>query len=137
MKELKFTTSKGEFILVDSIGRENYYEALRSEGMQVEHIGMVKDMTEEQFAEFVEMPLPSFEVDEDTGQFSRYDISARESFLSLIRSLGWYLWENPECPNQFCDNGYIGLGYNEKARCSLCEEVEERVFENPILLKKI
>jgi len=127
MKELKFSTSKGEFILVDSIGRENYYEVLRSEGLQVEHIGMVKEMTEEQFAEVVDSDEISDvehhayrEIYIDYTNDEQAFETARESFSSLIRSLGWYLFSN-NCPSL----------HHDKLRA------ESKTLYNPILLKKI
>jgi hypothetical protein len=34
-----------------------------------------------------------------------------------------------ECPNQWCEGGYIDQGYNEKWRCDYCQEEEDK--ENP------
>ena len=115
MKKLEFTTSKGEFIIVDSIGRENYYEVLRSEGLQVYHIGMLRDMTEEQFAEVFDEPI-------NHSRQGNYYSSYRQKFESLIKSLGWYLFENPY--SNFADE----TGY---------QEAESKTLYSPILLKKI
>lgn len=135
MKKLEFKTSKGSFILVDSIGRENYYEVLRSECLQVEQIGMVKNMTEEQFAEVVEWnEIHQFYPDYRIKEYSWYgDLTARESFESLVNSLGWYLLENP--------NGvsYSKMNDSEMDYRSFLSwhEAESKTLHNPILLKKI
>lgn len=35
-----------------------------------------------------------------------------------------------ECPNQFCEGGYIDWGYGEKARCHDCQENEDMEEDN-------
>jgi len=30
-----------------------------------------------------------------------------------------------ECPNQWCENGYIDQGYNQKWRCDYCQQEED------------
>ena len=112
MKVLEFKTSNGEFILEEA----NYKNLGRV---------LVKYMTEEQFAEVLDRSI-------HTGLFAHYvkDIpvniycykSGLESFESLIKPLGWYLFENP----------------NDK-QCGTIEwqEAESKTLYSPILLKKI
>ena len=33
--------------------------------------------------------------------------------------------EEYECPNQWCEGGYIDGGYGEKWRCEYCQEQED------------
>ena len=141
MKELKFTTSKGDFILVDSIGRENYYEVLRSEGLQVEHIGMVNEMTEEQFAEVVEHYNFGTKQNPDLG-FRNYTSTAfsidtgRQSFSSLVRSKGWYLWENPK-GKQYPDWRQYASTKQYQQHSMDWIQAESKTLYNPILLRKV
>ena len=116
MKKLEFTTGKGEFIL-----EEASYKNLGRV--------LVKYMTEEQFAEVVGLPLPSFEVDEETCSVTRYEISSKQSFESLIKSLGWYLWENPVPP--YAPND---ADFHESAKKWF--EAESKTLYNPVLFKK-
>ena len=114
MKKLEFKTSKGEFILEEASDK---------------NLGrvLVKYMTEEQFAEVID----KLEWSDGYFMYYRYDKSvhsfsetwtAKQSFESLIKSLGWYLWENP----------------NDK-QCGTIEwqEAESKTLYNPILLKKV
>lgn len=68
--------------------------------------------------------------------------TATESGHSLLKSKGLHV-SNPhtnfECPNQWCENGYIDQGYNEKWRCEYCQENEEleesaELLSNPLIL---
>lgn len=34
------------------------------------------------------------------------------------------------CPNQWCENGYIDQGYNEKWRCNYCQDQEDSETPN-------
>src|SRR5690606_16740301 len=103
MKELNFKTSKGNFILVDDEPRLKKFIPRDL----CELVGVVKDITEEQFAGVVNS-------DDDYGvtMFQNYvttsmdyfdeQINAKESFESLINSLGYYLFENPELKGGLC-----------------------------------
>lgn len=118
MKKLEFKTEKGEFILEEASDK-NLCRVL------------VKYMTEEQFAEVVDSELDShlnpnykdYLHDHNSGFEDKYTYyTAKQSFESLIKSLGWHLFENPF---KNCD-----LMVNNKAKA------EEKTFFNPILLKK-
>lgn len=137
MKILKFTTSKGGFALID--GKEQIDQTLKALLDEYTPVAKVSEMSEDQFGEVVESSI-------HTGLFAHYvkEIpvntycykSCLESFESLVRSLGWYLWHNP-C--QHPDNIEIqpaSLGwYYEKER--KYNESESKTLYNPILLKKI
>lgn len=124
MKELKFTTSKGEFLLLD--GKDSITERLSELLKEYEHYSVVKEMTEEQFCEVFDSSI-------HTSLFAHYvkDVpvniycykSGMESLSTLVRSLGWYLWENPIPPF--------------KERKSDWQEAESKTLYNPILLRKI
>ena len=117
MKKLEFKTSKGEFI-IEEASDKNLGRVL------------VKHMTEEKFTEVVD------KLEWSDGYFFmhyRYDKSlhsfsetwtAKQSFESLIKSLGWYLFENPFSSG--------GLCHSTKD----WKEAESKTFYNPILLKK-
>lgn len=128
MKKLEFTTSKGSFISVDadSDGRVKL-----PTNIEYQEIGRIKNMTEEQFAEVVDSSI-------HTGLFAHYvkDIpvntycynSAKESFESLVKSLGWYLWENPY------QEYHLSTWHDvDKEK----QEAESKTLYSPILLKKI
>ena len=141
MKELKFTTSKGEFLLVDcpSLG---YGEVLRySYKLGFKVIDFAKDMTEEQFAEVVD----KLEWSDGYFMYYRYDKSvhefaetwtAKDSFQSLVRSLGWYLWENPNGKQHPDWRQYASTKQYQQHSMDWIQ-AESKTLYSPILLKKI
>lgn len=117
MKKLEFKTSNGEFILEEASDK---------------NLGrvLVKYMTEEQFAEVVD----KLEWSDGYFMYYRYDKSlhsfsetwtAKQSFESLIKSLGWYLFENHSASGGLCNS------------IKDWKEAESKTLYNPILLKKI
>ena len=141
MKELKFTTSKGEFLLLD--GKDTITERLTELLKEYDHYAVVKEMTEEQFAEVVD----KLEWSDGYFMYYRYDKSvhsfsetwtAKQSFESLVKSLGWYLWENPLQSSPATDD--ISF-YESVEDMELCKskwlEAESKTLYSPILLKKI
>lgn len=54
-------------------------------------------------------------------------------FLSLSKDMteemAISIYNNFECDNQWCENGYIDMGYNEKLRCHFCQENEDNQDE--------
>lgn len=116
MKKLEFKTSKGEFILEESSDK---------------HLGrvLVKYMTEEQFAEVVDISFDTPRMYRDYFN-NMPGFTAKESFESLIKSLGWYLWENPVPP--YAPND---VDFHESAKKWF--EAESKTLYNPILLKKL
>lgn len=123
MKELQFSTEKGEFLLLD--GKDTITERLTELLKEYEHYSVVRDMTEEQFVRVVDSHY-SLLLDYNTREYT-YQISARESFESLVKSLGWSLRENP----------YRDPGLIPSAELDLYRKTNDKVFFNPILLKKI
>lgn len=129
MKELKFTTSKGEFLLLD--GKDTITERLAELLKEYDHYSVVKEMSEEQFEEVLDRSF-------HTGLFAHYvkDIpvniycykSGLESLESIIKSLGWYLFENPvsENPSKECMGDALSW-----------DQAESKTLYNPILTKKI
>lgn len=81
MKKLEFKTSKGSFMLVDSI---------EIEGIKLSEI------TEEQASEIVDKKIGYKNYLESTDVISNYScVTATKSLHSLIKSKGAYLYENP------------------------------------------
>ena len=58
-----------------------------------------------------------------------------KNFIYIVESKGFYWLEN-ECDNQFCENGKVDVGYNTLLNCSVCEEIEEKTFKNPLIFVK-
>ena len=158
MKVLDFKTIKGEFILLDLPKfNKNVTDAyvthidynLNNVTIQdidtgeyvfgaefafpVEIICSVKHMTEEQFAEVVDSTvkggiLACFK-DYTKGYYSNSIFTAKESFESLIKSLGWYLFENTVAVPMHKSNNI-----NEMSKYI---EAESKTLYNPVLLKKV
>lgn len=144
MKELKFTTGKGEFILVED--EPNLSKIIPWDFC--EFLGVVKTMTEEQFADVVDSELDShlnpnykdYLHDYNSGFEDEYIYyTAKESFESLVKSLGYYLFENPYQYDwdELCRYGHGDFSKNGKSSYDLYMEAELKTFRNPILLKKI
>lgn len=119
MKKLEFTTEKGVFILEEASDK---------------NLGrvLVKYMTEEQFDGVVDSITWRYTSGGSNTVYRNYLCnnevsgsgvleSAKQSFESLIKSLGWYLFENPY--KNFADE--IG-----------CDQAESKTLYNPVLLKK-
>lgn len=124
MKELKFETSKGEFLVVDDvndIGKNIPYDL-------VTKIGYIKNLTEEQASEVVE----SFtqEINNYTCHFNyvlnTHDITINsiESLHSLLESKGINLFENPY--------KQVNKEYFNKIHF---EQSEQKTFYNPYIFK--
>lgn len=131
MKTLKFTTSKGDFALMD--GTEQIDQTLKPLLDEYTPVAKVSEMSEEQFVEVVDST-------ETHPKYWNYNLSyfrefhAKESFESLVRSLGWYLWRNP------VQESIASLSENEQAHRQLdadWQEAESKTFYSPVLLKKI
>ena len=138
MKKLEFKTSKGEFILEEASDK---------------HLGrvLVKHMTEEQFADVVD--TASFFANKvfykNYGDFKAIDFrdivensfsSPRKSFESLIKSLGWNLFENPELIfSPYDPRSKTGRHeWHEKDLVELkWKQAESKTLYNPILLNKL
>lgn len=127
MKELNIITSKGNFILVDD--EPNLKKFIPWDLCTL--VGVVKYMTEQHFSEVVD----SFELFGNINVgYKNYAEeepvldTAKESFSSLVKSLGWYLWRNPvsEKPSKECMGDALTW-----------QQAESKTLYNPILLKKI
>lgn len=77
--------------------------------------------------------------------FPNVIVGHRQCFVELLSANGIVLsnpYSNFECPNQWCENGYIDQGYNEYWRCFHCQENEDLEEEaqskvtNPLILIK-
>lgn len=134
MKSKEFKTSKGEFVIVDSVGRDNYYEVIRyyiENNIQIKYINLLKYITEDQAKEIFG--------DMEFHNFGDYLHTNKLKLEALIKSLGIHLYDSysEECGNFFCENGKIDIGYGEFTRCCLCEERDDNTFYNPYIFKKI
>lgn len=130
MKTLKFNTSKGDFALMD--GAEQIDQTLKALLEEYTTVAKVSEMSEEKFAEVVnKYKLCGFENYDKEGYL--YLISAKDSFMSLLKSLGVFIYNNP-IENIIYNEDEIGeFDYNFHLRT----EAESKTFYNPILLKKI
>ena len=143
MKKLEFKTSKGEFILLDcdTDGRIKL-----PTDIEYQELGRVKDMTEEQFAEVVDNRLvfQSQYIKDMLNCYTNYSdptfvfTSAKESFESLVKSLGWYLWENPlDSTKYLFGEGKDQNNFFVRLPKRKWQEAESKTLYSPILLKKI
>jgi len=131
MKELQFSTEKGNFILIEDDAKLKQFIPWDL----CELIESVKNMTEEQFAEIVDdrRVFQSPYIKDMLNCYTDYSestfvfTSAKESFESLVKSLGWHLWENPvgKNPSKECMGAALSW-----------EQSESKTLYNPILLKK-
>lgn len=107
----------------------------------VEIIGSVKHMTEEQFAEVVDSITWIYTIGGSNTVYRNYlcnnEISgsgvlesAKQSLESLVKSLGWYLFDNPVPP--YAPND---VDFHESAKKWF--EAESKTLYNPVLLKKV
>lgn len=165
MKQIEFKTSKGEFVVIelpkevkevensycDAILTkhhdgyiETYYPFSDNDSVQeVVLISRIPNITEEQAKEVVD-EYKCF-ITEDVGYQdykSESDLyrSATISLHSLLEANRVVFdYDRNNCPNYFCDNGKIDVGYGEYMSCSLCEESQSKVWnkENTYLFKKI
>lgn len=145
MKELKFTTSKGEFILLD--GKDTITERLTELLKEYDHYAVVKEMTEEQFAEVVDNTTWRYTSGGSDTVYRNYLCnnemsgscvleSAKQSFDSIVKSLGWNLFENPK-GNEHPDwRQYASTKQYQQHSMDWIQD-ESKTLYNPILLKKI
>ncbi len=130
MKKLEFKTSKGEFI-IEEASDKNLGRVL------------VKYMTEEQFSEVVDSELDShlkpnykdYLHDYNSGFEDEYIYcTAKQSFESLIKSLGWNLFENPV---QVSISTLTDIEQAYRQLDADWQEAESKTFYNPIISKKV
>lgn len=112
MKQLHIKCHNGkEIVLVDTIGREQYYKSMSNllfNGTYFFPVGFLKDITEAE------------------TDFQYIYKSKKEEIESLIRSHGWHIWENP----------YKNPLMNA-ADPKLIEEAEDKTLYNPFIFEKI
>ena len=128
MKKLELKTSKGEFIIEEASDK---------------NLGrfLVKHMIEEQFAEVVD----SFELFGNINVgYKNYTEeepvldTAKQSFESLIKSLGWYLFENPlDSTKYLFEEGKDQNKFFVRLPKRRWQEAESKTLYNPVLLKKV
>ena len=132
MKELKFETSKGEFVLVDIPEKLFLIGQYYVDTYGPEHFNL-KEITEEQASSIVnsdnEYGTTMYQNYQTTSmQYFDEQITAIESLHSLLKSKGVHLFENP-----------IDLEESLECNCDICygrlesdyEEAEEKTFKNP------
>lgn len=132
MKTLKFTTSHGDFALMD--GAEQIDLTLKAFLDEYTPVSKVSEMTEEQFKQITEYAGSPWYGHKDFTNPHNWFPTAKESFESLVTSLGWYLWRNP------VQESIASLSENEQAYRHLdtdWKEAESKTLFKPILLKKI
>ena len=128
MKKLELKTSKGEFIIEEASDK---------------NLGrfLVKHMIEEQFAEVVD----SFELFGNINVgYKNYTEeepvldTAKQSFESLIKSLGWYLFENPlDSTKYLFEEGKDQNKFFVRLPKRRWQEAESKTLYNPVLFKNV
>lgn len=97
-------------------------------------LGIYPELTEEMAKQVV---LEIYTPNDAANQYENYNgdyflDTALESFKSLMEREKCYT-VNPysefECPNQWCENGYIDQGYGDKWRCNFCQDNEDKEEE--------
>lgn len=125
MKELKFKTSKGEFLVVDgkiNLETWNYPEPLK-------FISKLSEITEEQASEIVDCPFELEVVEYAILVYKDYEDSENtypssiDSLYSLLFSKGIHLYENPL---------NIGTSIEDYDKY---KEAEQKTFYNPYIFK--
>lgn len=130
MKELRFTTSKGEFLACDAINGANTHTGIS-----------LKDITEEQASKVVDEFLFNANDGSDYGDEKVYKdyvtdeiylTNPIESLYSLLKSKGIHLYENPIDSPECID------GYPDAYLDAIQEDIhlsEEKTFYNPYIFK--
>ncbi len=101
MKKLEFTTGKGRFVIMDV--KDVDYDVLGINGHELEKIGYLDELTEEQAIDIVDKSwdsgikittkYPNYETN-DWSYYGSFGY-ALDSLHSLIKSKWWYLEKNP------------------------------------------
>lgn len=122
---------------------------------QWKHAGQPSQLTEEDWKGIIDQKIET-DIDETEVSTTSKDIeivyfydyvnktffgdcdTATESGLSLLKANGVVLdYDFDDCPNDFCENGRIDMGYNESMTCFICEEAQEQVWLNPQIFVKV
>ena len=83
-------------------------------------VGMLSEVTEKQAGEIIDEPF----------------FDNLVALQSAIEAAG-FIFSTDECPNQFCENGKIDIGYGEFTNCKICDESRVLSRERCLLLRKI
>lgn len=101
-------------------------------------IGMLSEVREEQAIPLVDKER--FIVDGPDLGFRNYKGNKYDWFGTAIESLDsaieaeGFMFSGDECPNAFCENGKIDVGYGEFASCGICDESRVLCRERCLLL---
>lgn len=138
MKQIKFETGKGEFLLIDKADVDTMFSLKVLEVKQTYNLKQVigyllKDITEKQASDIVDINrLVGDKLAYKDYLSFRYLYKAVDSLYSLFDSKGIYLYENPH-PRRYImamtDKGIVDT--TEK----LYLEAEEKTFYNPLIFK--
>lgn len=135
MKELKFETEKGKFVIyddVDNIGKHLPYDFLTK-------IGYLKNLTEEQASEIVDKVINDqhFQNYAFKNFNDRWVKTAKQSLISLLISKGINLFKNPyqDDWDELCTWGHGGFAKDGKTEYELYHEQAEKTFYNPYIFK--
>jgi hypothetical protein len=82
-------------------------------------VGMLPEVTEEQASEIIDEPF----------------VDNLVALQSAIEAAG-FIFSTDECPNQFCENGKIDIGYGEFTNCKICDESRVLCRERCLVLRR-
>ena len=136
MKTLKLDLKKKVLIIQpEETGNINSWVTLYSK--QWDFICLGSELTEDIAKEFVHIDNHTFNTDyyTDYRDENKDCRTPLQSFISAVESKGFF-WLEKECDNQFCENGKVDVGYNTFLNCQVCEEAEEKTFNNPLIFVK-
>lgn len=114
------------------IGVDTYREYV---DVGFELIGVYPELTEDMAKMVVEGGFCStngINLYQDYSKDDGTHSTALESFQSLMEREQLFTsnpYDDFECPNQWCENGYIDVGYGDKWRCNDCQENEDKSDE--------
>lgn len=144
VKEIKFKTDKGEFILVDDVGDVSklipWDFVEKSYNMKIITEDEARDIVDNSVFIFTPGEMVEYNhlyKDYITDKLS-WNFSAKECLMSLLESLGIYLYNNPNRKFSLYDSrngtGWYELEEEDKVT-ELYEKSEKLTFYNPVILK--
>lgn len=95
-------------------------------------LGLVVQIAEEELERVMPKMIDRYMDFMDSKIVETYSLSASESLLSLMSRENIHLsseFDDFECPNQWCENGYIDQVYGDKWRCDYCQANEDKQEE--------
>lgn len=125
MKEFKFKTSKGKFIIKEY---STFNDLIKDANFYKQKICKLSEITEEQASEIIDKVMSNqhFQNYNFKGFADRWVKSAIESLHSLFKANGIYLYEKPCLPDEYIAS---------KEALLYDKEEESKIFYNPYIFK--